>query len=275
MINLAPNKFQYQLVTAMALSAWLQIVSCRPAQSVPSPNHATKVEWILEQEDKEAGKTKVFLTDDAVHVVDFSRDFEIVTTGPAWNVVIFKRKGKIYHSMTLQGFGGFSVFGPIGSAWKTKENLRKVSTGKTEDCPFTISHYKAKSGMDIALIDDIEVQPEIKVFMQDFYHVPLPGIPFRSIYKFHAEGRKKDSNWLSDERSDFHGVKVWLSTNSWKKVPYNASHFAYPQDFTEVQEPMSVLLPSGNLQRFNSIMEDMNRDDAAKERTHKLQQWHY
>jgi hypothetical protein len=275
MIKPRPKNFAAAFAAGAAICVSVQCAVVKPVLSIPQAAvKSAKVEWILEQEDKEAGKTRVFITDDGVRIVDISRGFEVVATGPSWKVVIFKRKDQACHTTDLKLFGGFSTFGPIGSVWKTKPNLAKVSSGKTNECPFTLSHYKAKSGTDISMIEDIDVEPEVKVFIQDFYHVPVAGIPFRSIYKFPGGVRKKGSNWLSDEASDFQGVKVWLTTSSWKKVPFNSSDFAYPDGYKEVKDPMSILLPSGNLARFNSIMQDMAREDEEKERTHqKIHKW--
>lgn len=269
MINLRTKNSISLWTAAIMLSASFWCGFDAPVCSAPTSPKPAKSEWILEQEDKEAGKTRVFIADDSVRIVDISRGFEVVASAPTWKVVIFKRQDKLCHTTDLKAFAGFSMFGPIGSVWKTKPDLVKASTGKSSDSPFTITHYKSKSGSDVALIEDIDVKPEVKIFIQDFYHAPLTGIPFRSIYKFPGGVRKQGSNWLSDEASDFRGAKVWLTTSSWKKVPYISADFAYPDGFKEVQDPMSILLPSGNLARFNTIMQDMQRDDNEKERLHK------
>src|SRR5271156_4922176 len=55
-----------------------------------SSARASDSEWVLTQTQVELGKYTVYVSKDALKIVNDSLGYEVVARGPAWNVVVYR-----------------------------------------------------------------------------------------------------------------------------------------------------------------------------------------
>ena len=218
---------------------------------------ATRTEWVLDQKHHDIGTSKIYITDDAIKIINLDRGFSIVAKAPTWKVVIFRTQEKVEYITDLKGFERFSVFGPVG--WAQSSFRNPAPSAKEVAGDLHLSKYlKLKSGSDIWKIDDITTAREVQTLYQQYQQTAITGILYRcSSYESTIKPKAKEGDWFG---SGLRGVKDWLVTRKCVKVPYNPVDFEYPHGLKDVKVQSQVLVSPDKNTDISSFLDGMGVD---------------
>ncbi len=209
---------------------------------VSSMADASKPEWILHQKQRDSGKQTIYITADALKIVNDESGYVVIARAPTWDVVIYRPDNKLGMKTTVVGFRKFSPFGPLLA--------RGASSSFDTEGPDTIAGVKAlklkkSSGAELWLASDIKAAPEISDMLQSYNRFPVPGIPL----KYHA---RTDS-----PEKALQAKKLVVETFDSQKISRVDKDFEYPTPKRWVKTQSEILSSAAKTNELNSIMEDL------------------
>lgn len=115
--------------------------------SAPSAR-ASESEWVVTQTQVELGKYTVYVSKDALKVVNDSLGYELVAKAPAWNVVVYRPDEKRGCQLPLNVFLTTDSFALVktGKRRERKRALIKLATGESNG--IKICEYKTPDGLE-------------------------------------------------------------------------------------------------------------------------------
>jgi hypothetical protein len=245
------------LVGLIGLLAFLAFLSSTYAWAAP------KTEWILDQKHHDIGRTRVYVADDAIKIVNLGRGIEIVAKGPQWKVVVSRPREKLAYTTNPKGFEQFSVFGPLG--WAATDDKMPSSAVHEQSGDLHFSKCLTSGGATFAWsIDDIHTTTEAQKIYQQYYQTPLTCVLWKcsATGKVKSQRQKVDSfTWVKD--AGLNEIKDWLSTQKCVQAAYNAADFQYPQGFKPVKTQSEILISSSKDAELTNVLEDLGMSGSG------------
>ncbi len=226
---------------AFSIVGLLGVVAMLYAVAPANADNA-KTEWILHQKQRDSGKQTVYITVDALRIVNDESGYEVVARAPSWDVLIYRPDNKLGMKTTVLGFRKFSPFGPL--------LVRGVSSSFETEGPDTIAGVKAlklkkSSGAELWLASEIKAAPEISDMLQSYNRFPVPGIPLKYRSRTDSPDRAVQAKRLIVETFDS------------QKIARIDKDFAYPSPKRWVKTQSEILSSAAKTKELNSIMEDL------------------
>jgi hypothetical protein len=224
-----------------------------------SSARASDSEWVLTQTQVELGKYTVYVSKDALKIVNDSLGYEVVARGPAWNVVVYRPDEKRGCELPLNVFltkEAFSIL-KIGKMREKKRALIKLATEESNG--LKICEYKTPDGLEQNWTTESFGAPEqaIEVLETSYRLRMTNGFPLRVIV-YHKPERIETSSWMNGGiNMGLHSRVEHLKTSGWKKLPYRASDFTYPNGYTQVKDIDSLQLSSVKKHSMDDMLQDM------------------
>jgi hypothetical protein len=238
-------------------------------QAYAAPPPVTKDEWILGQNHGDSGPLIVYIAPTAVKIVCLKRGFEILAAAPDWRVHSFRRQDKLMFTSNLSEFTSSAMVNPFGETALKDSHYKVVGTGSLKGLRYTKYAEGTKNNHIFWAADDISVDKHVCEFLCRYYYlekidkVPLYDHSAHSVAETFTPSRtKSDHPWFDSRNfSDYHspqvGIKVRMSTTSWKKVPYNASDFALPTGFKTAQDSKQVLVSGSEKKQLEEMFDSI------------------
>ncbi len=192
---------------------------------------AAESEWVLEQKADTLGKIVVYVSHDAVKIVSPLWGYELLSKAPTWTVHCYRPREKIEWVGELTAFSGAMINSPFKSGGANTTKLFPFGTGVMKGLKYT-RYSLTKNGL-AALYgsDEIAIAPKAAEFLARCNDLPDCGkVPiYRTQFKVPDFGTlKAKESWLAiDAARDMRtGFVIEVSTQSCKKLPFNAADFA-------------------------------------------------
>ncbi len=247
---------------------WCALVSFALATSSgvtsPTANAAeTKIpaEWILVQNEDASGLNTVYVTHDAVKIINTHLGCHMVVKAPDWKVHCFQLKEKIEWIGPLDQFSGEIMLNPYLTPRRPAAvPLRVVGTGTLKGLRY--KKYPVRNNALLLVATDISITPQAGDFISRFYGLPyVPELPLYSCTLLQGQklNASKQNPWMdlqvaNDLRS---GLRVNLETQSCKKVAYNAADFEIPRNFKHTADLVSVTLSGDKKSQFSDMLDNV------------------
>ncbi len=247
---------------------WCALVSCAlttfseaTSLTVNAAETKTQAEWILVQNEDGCGLNTVYVTHDAVKIVNTHLGCHLVVKAPDWKVHCFQLKEKIEWIGALDQFSGEVMLNPYSAPRRPAAvPLRVVGTGTLKGLRY--KKYPVSDNALLLVAADISITPQAGAFISRFYGSPyVPEVP---LYSFSVlQGQKLNASaqnpWMdlgvtNDLRT---GLRVNLETQSSKKVPYNAADFETPRNYKHTTDLVSVTLSGDKKLQFNDMLDNV------------------
>jgi hypothetical protein len=221
-------------------------------------------EWILEQSEEMGGFNRVFISHDAVKIVNTTNGSHILTKAPDWKVHAFQPKEKVEWVGDMTLFSGIVMTNPYASTLSPyRKKLKAVEIGTFNGLKFTkFVAALGCSGITYGA-DEISISPEGAEFLARFYNLGYTAkVPlFHSVERVHNPKvrPKKPTQWIdttlaSDLRS---GNLVCLTTKSWKKIPYRKSDFDLPVGFKRAGDIAAVTFSPDKKSEISDLVDSI------------------
>jgi hypothetical protein len=205
--------------------------------------------WLLDQTSSSTGRHRIYLSPDAIKIVDDQSGNTLVSTAPDWTVRIYNDRSKrLFVSKGQQYASGSSVYVAVGLGihfYKLPLNLEGHSLLRGMPVSLYVTpklagekkgegrqRFDALNGILRAsyyVSNEIRVPKSAQKILVNFYGLPdKDGIPIELHY---------------DNVSHEH-VK-WLTTNSLKRTNLKAVEFTYPRNYQVARREIDLLSPTG------------------------------
>lgn len=246
----------------LLLCAWLIISLCTCVVSVNAAFGAelqTKG-WLLVQQHKQLGLQNVYLTHDAVKIVNKNFNFVVLIAPPYREVAIYRPDDRTAFFSTPKQFQS-TTFLPAGFPPPSQNKLQKLQkVGEETINGLHIIKYRPQSTADeLWTINNIDLAPPVLEVIHSYFQIDQHVLPYRKIAIFYNENSKAHSNiWLSVTLNDsYKGKTVWFDTRSVKEMKFTAKDFAYPVGYKKLEKASQALFSKSGTSKLDDMIEDM------------------
>lgn len=253
---LDPGKLSraYVLLCLAAVSSSV-FTAVNAAETKPSS------EWILVQNEDGSGLNTVYISHDAVKIINKHLGCHMIIKAPDWKVHCFQLKEKIEWIGPLEQFSGEVMLNPYSTPRRPGAiPLRMVGKGTLKGLRFI--KYPVRSNALLLVAEDMSISPQAGDFISRFYGTPyVQAVPIYSCTLLQGEklNASEMNPWMdlgitNDLRS---GLRIDLETQSGKKVPYNPADFELPRNFKHTSDLISVTLSGDKKSQFNDMLDNV------------------
>lgn len=248
-------------VLRAAVPVALIALSIVQSKSVTAAEIKSPEQWILVQNEDSSGLSTLYVTHDAVKIVNKHLGCQMVVKAPDWKVHCFQNKEKIEWSGSLDQFTGEVMLNPYAVPRRPAAvPLRVVGTGIMKGLRYI--KYPVRNNALILVAKDIDIPPQAANFISRYYGSPyVQAVPLYSCTLLQGEklNASKQNPWMdlgmtNDLRS---GLRVNLETQSAKKVAYNAEDFVVPRNYKHIADLVSVTLSVDKKSQFNDMLDNV------------------
>jgi len=229
---------------------------------LPAFAQAQGAEWVLEQKHADLGKFSLYVSHNAIKIVSRQWGYQLLARAPRWTVHCFRPEEKIEWIGELDAFNGDMLQNPMAIGNKKDYRFDAFGTGLINGLKYTKYAPSRQSLSAIYGADEMVVAPMASDFICRLYGFPDCGkIPLycsndRGLAKPLAQGKNE---WLKVEvgRDLRGGLVTQLVTESWKKVPFNASDFAYPLAYKILRSASEVAYSSKQKDTMTEVLNEV------------------
>jgi hypothetical protein len=234
----------FALVIVIAVAA----LSNEPAAAAPP------TEWILKQNMAGAGPHTVYLSEEAVRVVNEMNGHEILCKGPPWTVYWSRPADKVGHSSSLEEAFRYYNFDPVRCEASAAEYK---PTGHVLIDGVLVQKYENSSG-GMWLAKDMNVSPKARELLIACYRLKMGNgvlIKYSTANNLKSRVKTRTDQWGT--LYDYDGKFIdYLTTKSIKLVPFSPNDFQVPTNFRTV--PVNEIFTSKTQTKaWESLLDDM------------------
>lgn len=230
----------------------------------------TPAEWVLVQNEDSCGVNTVYITHDAVKIVNNRLGCHLIAKAPDWKVHCFQPKDKVEWIGRMEDFSGRGILNFYFSASPPAAiPLRPLGTTSVKG--LSCKKYDTGSGY-LHVANDIAVAPKAVEFLLRLYNLPaVSAVPtYSSTFLNGRSTISKDPlvnrGITEDLRS---GMRVNLFTESWKKVRYKSTDFDLPINCKRSGNMVSVSMSGDKKSQLNEMLDNvgfMSTTDKSKQK---------
>lgn len=219
--------------------------------------------WVLEQHGEEQGNTTIYISRDAVRVINLEHGCQLLTRAPDWQVHCFRPKEKIEWVGDMTQFNGIMMVNPFAIPKKQGTgNLKEIGKGSFKGLKYT-KYRTPHSHRDIlCTADDIAVNPMAAEFLARLFYTPFkPTVP---LFRVNDKGAgqtaaQPEGKWIDmDSMKDLRGGMVTkLATTAWRREPYNAETFALPHGYKRIMDIVQISYSKNDKGQVNDMLKDV------------------
>jgi hypothetical protein len=221
----------------------------------------TRTEWIFSQKEDTAGLNTLYVTRDAVKIVNTHLGCHAIAKAPDWNVHCFQPKEKIEWIGKMDLFTGEVMINPYAiPKYRPVCPFKAVAQGTFKGVKY--KRYSVRKRELLLASSDIPVSPQAAEFLSRFYGTPyIQAVPLYSCEVLPGRNLRvsPQTPWIDlgmtdDLRS---GLRVNLDTQSCKQVAYNAADFELPHNFKRIADLVSVTLSGDKKSQFSEMLDSV------------------
>jgi hypothetical protein len=239
--------------------------------AIQAPASPASQEWRVVQNNQ-----TIYVSKTAVRVVN-PDGFELLCSAPDWKATAFNREQKLYWSDEMKNFDSVMMLRPLARATYMTSKYNIKSMGTSERNGFRCKLFNA-FGQNIYGSADIETAPEACEFLARYLYCAdtktVPLFILSASQKKNTdvkEVKKTATPWFQASNLDFGGDFVpKVQTSSIEKITYNASDFALPKGYKQVQDIKQVIISDKRKKELQSLLEDVGfTSDTTLNAKHK------
>ena len=222
--------------------------------SVPIAHGAPSSEWVMKQNLAGGGPQTIYLSENAVRVVNDMNGHEILCKAPLWTVYWYRPADKVVHSSSLEEAFRIYNFSPALCEARAA-NYKQLGDGRIDG---VVVRKYGDSADGIWLAKDMNVSPKASQLLMACYGLKLgSGVVIRSWYPNRLKSRVNARADQWGTAVDIEGdVIKYLTTQSIKQVPFSANDFRVPTNFKTV--PWKDIFHSKTQTKaWESLLDDM------------------
>ena len=216
--------------------------------------------WLLTQRHKQLGVNYVYLTHDAIKIVNKTLGLTIVLGPPFKNIAIFRPADHVIFNSKPEDFQKTS-FLPAIIATKPYRYQQLIKFGEEDFHGLHVKkfHSRKNEGDQIWAISNIDLSPSILGVIHTYYQIDNPLVPFRKINNF-GENKSDHLNlWMSVSLNEgYQGKTTFLDTVEAKKMKFAAKEFAYPVGFRNLDNAGEAFVSPKGASDLGSIITDLH-----------------
>jgi hypothetical protein len=223
--------------------------------------------WLLVQQHKQLGTHYVYLTHDAVKIVNKNFQFVVLLAPPYHEVAIYRPDDHVTYDSTLSDFQKSTFIPPMirSSISKAGKPPQLEKIGEETIHGLHINKFRPQYTNDeLWAISNIDLAPPIFAAIHAYYQFDNQILPYRKVAIFGSNFSAKDRNaWLNVSINDaYKGKTVFFDTRSAQKMKFTAKDFAYPVGFKKLDSATQVFMSKSGASKLSTIIEDMGIGDA-------------
>jgi len=250
------------------LSIAVTYSSCSPVSA--KTESKPPAEWLLVQDEDSCGRNTLYVSHDAVKIINNRLGCHLVAKAPDWKVHCFQPRDKSEWIGKMEDFSGGAMFNPYFLPTRP-EVVPLHPLGTLTARGLTYKKYSTKNGF-LFVADDIPVAPKAVELLLRLYNSPsVAALPLYS--STYLSGGSKISRaadpsvnlGITDDLRS--GLRVNLATASCKKIPYKAADFELPTNYKRCTTLVSVTLSGDSKSQFNEMLDNVGfMSQTAKEK---------
>ena len=218
-------------------------------------------EWILVQNEDGSGLNTVYVTRDAIKIVNAHLGCQMLVRAPDWKVHCFQQKEKVEWIGNLEQFSGDIMINPYSTPTRPAAvPVKVIGSGTIKGLRYL--KYPVNRNQIFLAAEELHISPQAADFISRFYGTPyVQGVPLYSCTFLKGEKLNAsqlnpwiDMGMTNDLRT---GLRVNLETQSGKKVPYNAADFQLPRNYKRSVSLSSVALSGDKKSQFSDMLDSV------------------
>jgi hypothetical protein len=216
--------------------------------------------WLLTQRHKQLGVNYVYLTHDAIKIVNKTLGFTIILGPPFRNVAIFRPADRVIFNSKPEDFQKTS-FLPAIIASKPYRYQQLIKFGEEEFHGLHVEKFHSRKDEHDQLwtISNIDLSPSILAVVHTYYQIDNPLLPFRKINNFGTNKSDHLNLWMSVSINEgYQGKTTFLDTVDAKKMKFAAAEFAYPVGFKKLDNAGEAFVSPRGATQLGNIINDLN-----------------
>ena len=215
--------------------------------------------WVIEQDHRDLGHNTIYVTHDAVKIVNKNLGVTVLTAPPYRTIAVYRPEDHIIFNGKPEQFKGTGFFQNLIGARPTAYPELKLY-GEEDRYGLHIKKFQAfrTTPAEIWTISNISLAPPVLDLIHNWYYIANPLFPYRKISYVENNLPKNRNVWLTDNmNAAYRGKTVFLDTRSAKKMNFTAKDFAYPTGYKVVNNMSEAFVSVKKTSNITSLMEDM------------------
>lgn len=260
-------------------------------------------EIVLEQDQRDVGRYTVYITHDAIKMVNNKVGAVLIAKAPLWEVHFFRPSEKVIWSGSMDRLSPATLVNPMKTSITTHvlptvvatshlerpkdkkvQLIYKEGVGSLQGLHYVeYTAFNVNSKFLFRAADQFPIAPKGAEVLCRMYRSPLVDqIPLyvrsnrivqKNAYANDESIRKKSPfnvveiyNKPYDIRT---GPQEYVVTKSWKEVPFNSKDFSVPTDYKHVAEFVNVTYSRDMKSRFATVIDDVGFAGPSTSDDHK------
>jgi len=225
---------------------------------------AKKSGWYLVQRQAQLGVHHVYLTHDAIKMVNESLGYTVLACGPDWKVSISRPSDHVqYVYPSVKTFLNNSMLG-IVSVNEVARRSRFVDLGEVKVGGLRVQKTRPINKFEeLWILPDLDLAPQVLSIANCWFQTYAAKYPYRKMNDFVKNEPVHGPIWTSGNMGDvYSGRTAIFDTVSIAKRNFPASEFAYPKGYKSAKNPTEVIVARSRALKFNDMLQQMESDFA-------------
>lgn len=191
-------------------------------------------EWIVCQNHKDLGRTKIYFSKNAIKIFNESWGYYMLSKAPDWSVVTYRDDDKIEWKTTRKQF--YKAY-PVDLAGMSTNHIGLKKTRAADATGAKSSAYQMGT-QTFWFIEHLNTAPEVDATISGYYGIRAQRGILTKYALIFDQPKTKDNSWFNGfQRS---GYVEYLTTQSFKELPYNPKDFAAPVGYKTAADPYTI-----------------------------------
>ena len=216
-------------------------------------NNSARVEheWIVCQNHKDLGRTKIYFSKNAIKIFSESWGYSILSKAPDWSVVTYRDDDKIEWKTTRKQF--YRTY-PVDLKGMPTNHIGLKKSRAADATGAKSSAYQMGS-QTFWFIEHLNTAPEVDATISGYYGIRAQkGILTKYALVF-DQPKTKDDSWFGGYQQS--GYVEYLTTQSFKELPYNPKDFAAPVGYKTAKDPYTISTSKAQKANGDSAMMEL------------------
>lgn len=241
-----------QLAVALSMSFLAGIFCQKLAEAADGKKQgSSEHEWVISQSHKDLGRSKIYFSKNAIKIFNESWGYYILSKAPDWSVVTYRDDDKIEWKTTRNQF--YKSY-PVDLTGMPTNHIG-LPRSRAADATGAKSWAYQMGTQTFWFAEQFNAAPEVDATISGYYGIRAQkGILTKYALDF-GKPKTQDTSWLSGfQRS---GYVEYLTTQSFKELPYNPKDFAAPVGYKIARDPYTITTSKAQKENGDSAMMEL------------------
>ncbi len=241
-----------QLAVALSMSFLGGFFCQQPSGAVDRKKpSSSEHEWVITQTHKDLGRSKIYISKNAIKIFNESWGYYLLSKAPDWSVVTYRDDDKIEWKTTRTQF--YKSY-PVDLKGMPTNHIG-LPRSRAIDITGAKSWAYQMGTQTFWFAEQCNAAPEVDATISAYYGIRAQkGILTKYALDF-GKPKTQDTSWLSGfQRS---GYVEYLTTQSFKELPYNPKDFAAPVGYKIAKDPYTITTSKAQKENGDSAMMEL------------------